>query len=773
MLLPALMLASVQSSFSQSSDDENIDDYATVSYFDSLRQVMLSLPMDTSRLRLLNKISYEHYNSDSTLFYAQQEVSLARKLNNPFYEIHGLQYLSWAYYTNGDFKQSVEVAFQGLNVASQYPDVDTLSLIMLNNYVANGFSMMMDSEKCIDYYKKSLSLATASGDKDRMAAILLNLGQENADNMLFDDACQCVDSSLSLYAQIGDLAGVANSRYTKGIVYYSQLEFINEEQQPYFYEKAKAEYLQAYKLYDSSIGDYRSNSYADQLRIVKMMCTLMLDFGLPLEKSSARRNEILDSCRCFIGEAFRLLSKCDSESSSLAICRADYFINKGEYTKAEAILDSLSAQIDMDDFSNYNVASILCSYVDLYTHIKNYEKALKYSKMRIDYMKYNQNKTYAATMTRSIAEIEYEHRIRQNEIEASLRESVLQDESRLRLVVILLLVVVVTITVIGLVHYKRNLKILDDKNDILEEQHEEICSQNENLEKQKSVIEAQNIHLEAKNQIIQKTNDELISSLNYAKMIQAAAMPTSGQMEGVWGNCMSFFRPLSIVSGDFYWTYQTEKYQMLAVADSTGHGVPGAFLSMLGISILNELAANIERCYLDGSVSASRMLDLLNRHFKVALRQSGSSDSNKDGMDVAIVIVDYAMHMVHYAGAFRPLIYLHDGVASKIDPDRMSIGQASVRHGNFSEKVFHYEISDRLYLFSDGITDQFGYNDKNELRKLTLTRLVNMLTDMWNVPMNQQYQAFSDKLYNWRMGNYDKPYEQIDDMLLVGVELIM
>lgn len=300
--------------------------------------------------------------------------------------------------------------------------------------------------------------------------------------------------------------------------------------------------------------------------------------------------------------------------------------------------------------------------------------------------------------------------------------------------------------------------------------NKELELKKDELEKQQSKMIMQNKLLEEKNRIITVQNNEVKDSINYAGYIQRAAMPSKTLIEIIFGDHMVIFHPRDIVSGDFYWAKQTDKYKMLAVADCTGHGVPGGFLSMLGMSILDYLAISADS---NEDFSAATMLDEVRRLFKQSLHQRGKEEDNHDGMDMALVVMSNESNCMSYAGAFRPLLHVRDGVITKYDADRMPIGLHYHEAEHFTNHIIELNEGDCIYLYSDGMTDQFGYDDKNEVRKFTAKRLRTAIESVCSYPFYKQQQILEGVMESWRTSGDIADiglYEQTDDMVLVGIK---
>ena len=311
---------------------------------------------------------------------------------------------------------------------------------------------------------------------------------------------------------------------------------------------------------------------------------------------------------------------------------------------------------------------------------------------------------------------------------------------------------------------KENEKLKDKVNRELEakvkERTEEILQQKEEIETQRDILFAQ--------------KNEITDSINYAQRIQTAALPDTEYMDAVMPEYFVLFKPRDIVSGDFYWIKEVRNYLILVVADCTGHGVPGAFMSMLGLTLLNE---QIGRSRLD---KPGEILDRLRRKVKETLAQEGKDQEQKDGMDMAIAMIDKEGMELDFAGAFNPLYLIRQSANGK-DPlaqyaslksegyqlydlkgDRQPIGVYS-SESDFNTRHVQLQKGDTIYLFSDGFADQIGGpNGKKFMsRKFKMT-----LLEIQQLSMEEQKINLDDTLEKWRGDN-----EQVDDILVMGIRV--
>lgn len=261
------------------------------------------------------------------------------------------------------------------------------------------------------------------------------------------------------------------------------------------------------------------------------------------------------------------------------------------------------------------------------------------------------------------------------------------------------------------------------------------------------------------NEKIDQQNKNIKSSINYAKRIQEAMLPKLDQHPGIFDNSFILFKPRDVVSGDFYWIsdIKHEKHTDIAFAavDCTGHGVPGAFMSMIGINALNGLIN-------DGITDTNKILDSLDREIRTALRQEITG--NNDGMDVALCIYRQREQILEFSGAKNPLIYIQDGELVQIKGDVHSIGGVKNKSAFLFKK--HQVKIDKptvVYLFSDGYKDQFGGKDNG---KFLSKRLHKLLSDIHQLPMPEQMNILQRTMDEWKGDR-----EQTDDILVIGLKL--
>jgi serine phosphatase RsbU (regulator of sigma subunit) len=292
----------------------------------------------------------------------------------------------------------------------------------------------------------------------------------------------------------------------------------------------------------------------------------------------------------------------------------------------------------------------------------------------------------------------------------------------------------------------RGYKIKKEANIKLEEKNRTISHQKDEIEKQRDLAAAQ------RDQIAYQKK-HITDSIMYAKRIQTALIPSlelfSDKLEH-----FVLYKPLAIVSGDFYWVSANGSKQVIISADCTGHGVPGAFMSMLGVTMLNEIVNGKQVLMPD------QIIEQLRAGVIKALNQVVDEDTVKDGMDIAVCLVDFDENVLWYAGANNPLYVIRDGELIHYRADKMPVA-IHYKMQPFVLNKIDLKKGDTFYIFSDGYADQFGGPKE---KKFMSMQLKETLIAMSGIPMLQQGEKLDEIFEKWRGDN-----PQVDDVTLIGV----
>ncbi|MGB0525193.1 MAG: SpoIIE family protein phosphatase, partial [Flammeovirgaceae bacterium] len=305
-------------------------------------------------------------------------------------------------------------------------------------------------------------------------------------------------------------------------------------------------------------------------------------------------------------------------------------------------------------------------------------------------------------------------------------------------------------------------KIVDERtaevkkqNGQLQQQKEEILTQNEELQQQKEEIVAQRDYIEEQNKSLKEKNERIVDSIRYAQTIQEGILPFSERLNKYLKDYFILYRPKDIVSGDFYWFEEKEGTTFFAVADCTGHGVPGAFMSMIGTAILNDIVLK------SNLLAPAEILEEMNRLIIRVLKQEYVA-SNQDGIDLGFVAWKTLDDQVHlsFSGAHRPLYYITDGKLEEVKGANKSIGGYQVEGRTFIDTEITLKAGDSIFMTTDGYADQ-NSEDRKKVGSLKLKEMI-------EANANKSIGEISE-LLNGYLNEHQGNAEQRDDITIVGI----
>jgi serine phosphatase RsbU (regulator of sigma subunit) len=247
---------------------------------------------------------------------------------------------------------------------------------------------------------------------------------------------------------------------------------------------------------------------------------------------------------------------------------------------------------------------------------------------------------------------------------------------------------------------------------------------------------------------------EIAESLKYASYIQQALFPSSADVTRLLPDHFIFFQPCNLVSGDFYFISETSEHIYLAVGDCTGHGIPGAFMSILGITLLNTIINRYN------PRKASLVLNQMREHVMKALSQTGAQAEQKDGIDIAICLLNKQNNSMEFSAAFNPVYLIRNRKLIEFQGDKMPVGIGSEQERPFTNHVLDLENGDMIYLFSDGFADQFGGKDGKKFKYRPFRDLLIQISEL---PVHEQKNQLQQTFNSWKSN-----LRQLDDVLVFG-----
>ena len=385
---------------------------------------------------------------------------------------------------------------------------------------------------------------------------------------------------------------------------------------------------------------------------------------------------------------------------------------------------------------NYQILSeVAQGLADTYSKIENYKKAAEYYRLYIvcnDTMRARVSNVNLLNLKNTLANEREKQNLYIKDAEIEKQKAIVEKQLILRNVFLVGFALIIALVIFILWGYRQK-----------QRSNKELYNNNKKIEFAYKIIK-------------EKTN-EITDSIHYALRIQKATLPHRSDIWAELNNSFVLFKPKDIVSGDFYWFAKKRDTLFLAALDCTGHGVPGAFMSIIGSERLNDAVQNED--------NPSKILSLLNIGIKTSLRQSENNESTRDGMDIALCSIDLNTNIINYAGANRPLWIIRKGaeVIEEIKGTKTAIGGLTESLQYFETHTIQLEKGDSFYLFTDGYADQDG-GEKG--KKLMTKKFKQILLDIKDKPMRTQQTHLEAYFENWRGKR-----EQLDDILILGVRI--
>ena len=597
-------------------------------------------------------------------------------------------------------------------------------------------------EKSIDSYLQALKIFEELGDKTNMSACYNNIGLVHSEQRTYDKAIEYYQKSLPLKEEIGDKRGMA--------ICYSNIGNILNIQTSY--DKAIDFHNNALRLFEE-IGNKRgvASSYHNiaSINVTRGYLDMANDYYL----NSLRLYEELDDKMGVANAGVGI--------ANLNISRADSVSLTGEQKLKYLDLAVAYGNKSLENAREMKLLPTIRSSADAlmkaYTKLGNYRKAVEFAGIFIA----AQDSMFMEDKTRAIQEMSarYETEKKQQQIELQesqliAKDAVIKQQKTFRNALIGGITAIGIIIVLIANAYRQ--KRRDNKKII--EQNEKILEANKELKQLNEITNRQNHELKELNEITNQQKEEIISSIQYAKKIQSAVLPPETYITELLNENFIFYKPKEIVSGDFYWVRQVKHYIIVVAADCTGHGVPAAFMSMLGISYLNEIVQRRE------VTQANQVLNELRKEIKQSLRQTGKREESRDGIDIALCIIDTKTNRMQYSGAYSPLYVISnnngESVLKEFKADLMPVGVHFSIDKSFTNHEIQLEIGDTIYISTDGFTDQVGGTDHARFGSKNFKKL---LTDIHDRPMYEQKEILDQTLNKW-MGEHP----QRDDILVIG-----
>jgi tetratricopeptide (TPR) repeat protein len=731
---------------------------------DSLLNELPKMKEDTNGVNLLSNIavSYTEINPEEGLNYIQRGLNLSKKIGwqrgfaklylnlgniylfglfdnqkamehfekslKIFLDLKSMVEIANVYEKFGiifgnkpDYSKSLEYFFKALKI---YQELNNKSQIAGNfGNIGIIYQEQSDFTKSLMYYHKSLKISEELNDKEAIATMFVNMGNLYFLQFDYRQALKYYEKALKIEQELDDKEGIATNLLNIGSTYFGIDDFDN-----------------AMKYFEMALKINTEMAYKDGL------AQTFLNIGSVYEKKKDFNNAI----KYFI-KSLEINYELGFESG-IAFSKANigvhYLImanqieNKNQKeSKLSESIEYLSSALEIFDRigETYSKANFLRYLSEAYEIKGDYKKAITIFK---EY-KFLQDSIFTIEKQKEVANLEAK---RENEIkDARINILEIQKTNQQLQSYILIVGVVVLFGAFGIAFIRfREKKKLSDK----------LAFQNTEIEKQKNLVENQKNIVEEQKEILQEKNEQIYSSINYAATIQHAILPWDSIIKTAFPDILIFYKPKDIVSGDSYWFQEVDGIKYLAVIDCTGHGIPGAMLTVIASTALDDAVLGKKLS------DTGQILTYMNEKVTEVLNQKLAENKIRDGMEVGLIA--FQKDKIQFSGAGRPL-YLKNGTMEIIKTDKRGIaGQTENDEYEFSSVEVEKNEKLMLYLSSDGFADQMNENSK----KFSTKRFTNLLESISEKPLAEQSIILENE-FNSHRGNR----EQIDDITVLGVRV--
>ena len=677
---------------------------------DSLKILLKTAKEDTNKANILSDLSWRLKNIgnyDTALQYANTALSLSEKLNFKRGLSAARNGIGLVYFYKGNYAEALKNYFIGLKIREELGDKKAVAYTYGN--IGNVYNKQGNYVAALANHFKCLKAAEEIGDKRGISNSRTNIGniyylQEN-----FSEALVNYTAALKIQTENNDKQGIAGSYTNIGEVYRNQKKLT----------EALNNQLAACKIQEE-IGnqDGLSNAYSN--------------IGL-VYYDKGKYNLAIDNYLISLHLKEKIGDEQGMAWSYASLSEA--YIKLKKYAEAEAFaIKSLNKATEIGELDDVKQAEFNLS--EIYEKTGKSQQALIHFKSFIAvrdslFSQENAKKTVQQQM-----QYDFDKKETASKLEQEKRDAITASEKKKQQIIIAAVSVGLILMLILAGVILRSLRINQKKNQIIMHQKD----------------------------LVEEKQKEILDSIHYAKRIQQALLTSVKYIERhLTKGFFILYKPKDIVSGDFYYALShkvagsNKELFYLCTADCTGHGVPGAFMSMLGISHLNEsiIEKNISMPH--------EILNAMRSEIIRSLNPEGSEEESKDGMDAVLCCYDFQSMKLYFAAANNPLWLVRNGVLKEYKPDKMPIGKYHDETISFTLQTIDLQKGDTIYTFTDGYADQFG---GQKGKKFKFKQLEEMLLANSNLPMEEQKDLLSKVFENWK-----GKLEQIDDVCVIGVRI--
>jgi tetratricopeptide (TPR) repeat protein len=695
-----------------------------INYFDSSMKIVekyifnhdKNIKNKAIKLKVLNLgnfglVHYSQGNYSKALDYYSRALSLNEEINDKIILSANLVNIGLVYNAQGDYSKALDYYLRASKLHEELNLKSNEAMNLMN--IGNVYYAQGDLSKALDYYFKSLKLNEELGDKLNQSRNIGNIGNIYSDQADYTKALNYYLRALNIKEEIGDKSGQAINLGNIAFVYYAQGNF--SESLNYLFRALKI---------TEEIGD--KSGYAINLVNIGNVFSDIGDFSNAMEyyfRALKISEEIGDK---------------RSQAGNLVYIGHAYLKQK-KYKQAEQYLKR--SEVINRELGTINFLKDACSGLfELYELNGRYKDALYYFK---EFIKARDSLMSEENRKASIVkEMQYNYEKEQALKEAEHQKQLaVEKEAKEKQIVITWSVVAGLVLVVLFSGFVVNrLNVTRKQKNI--------------IEKQKQIVEEQKQIVEEQKKIVEQKNKDILDSINYARRIQNAILPSMSVWKQHLPDSFVLYLPKDVIAGDFYWMEVLDNYIYIAAADCTGHGVPGAMVSVVCANALTK------------SVLEEKLAEtgqILNRTRELVIEKLTSEDNIRDGMDICLIRINKEKNQIQYSGANRPLYVIKDGNLEEYKPDKQPIGRYE-ESKLFSKQDINLTSGTALYLTTDGYADQFGGDKGKKIGTKVLKELLKENSRIVN--SEEMREHLLNYLQQWK-GNE----EQLDDVTVVGLRV--
>ena len=685
---------------------------------------------------------------DKTIDYLNRSIDLRKQANDTGGMANGYNNLGVIYKNQGDFGKALEYfqktarlrqAMAGRLRDSAREKNNTEKLGQANNNLGNIYYQFGDYSRAVSFYRQSLEYFEQIDDTRGISSCYNNIGNVFEEQQKYDRALEYYSRSLDLNRSLGEVRHIGTCLNNIGEIYLKQNQIGKARE----YFRQSLEYRQ--KSNDKrGISAVYSNLAMANLKMKNYQQSLdQLHKALKLDNETGDKKAMAE----------------DMISLAKVYFRQGRMNQAGEFARrGQQISESIQAPLQKK------------SALEILARISekrgDYQMALHYTQRFEDI----EDRLFNKEKNQQIEELETRYQLEKQQQEIQRQEELIDHKEALirkqkvrqyaYIAVIFFFLIISGLIGINYRQKRRANKLLTGQNEEIESQNEELMQQNEEIRNQRDELERQRTLAHDQRNELALKKDEITSGIRYARCVQSNLLMSERSIRQLLPDYFVWFKPRYLAGGDFYWLHQAGDQVMIAVADCTGHGASGAFLSLLGMSLLDQVVQE------DKQGHAGEILNRLRTKMVHALFSENPDSDRRSRMDISLCIWDRQNQQLQFSGAHRPLYRVRGGELTEYKGQRMTIGLDSRLEEAFSTQYIELQSGDMIYLFTDGYSSQLkgGQFTEDRHEKMNVSRFKQLIQEVAPLETREQKQSLQRRFDQWK-----GTYEQVDDVLVMGI----